>query len=114
LKLVAKKKLDFAGLDTEVLAVSSASVDTNAASQKVGDLPFALLSDKDFVNARRFKSYDDFEDLELHSTILIDKQGRIHWSRTGGDPFTDVDFLLKELGRMNRANASGSSGAADQ
>jgi len=113
LKLVAKKKLDFAGLDTEVLAVSSATVDTNAASQKVGDLPFSLLSDKAFANARRFKSYDDFEDLELHSTILIDKQGRIHWSRTGGDPFTDVDFLLKEVARMNRgATASSASGAA--
>jgi peroxiredoxin len=114
LKLVAKKKLDLAGLDTEVLAVSSASVDTNAASQKVGDLPFSLLSDKNFANARRFKSYDDFEDLELHSTMLIDKQGRIHWSRTGGDPFTDVDFLLKELGRMNRAAAPGSSTGAGQ
>ncbi len=105
LNLVGKKKLDLVGLDTEVLAVSSASVDKNADSQKAGNLAIALLSDKKFENARRFKSYDDFEDLELHSTILIDKQGRIHWSRTGGDPFTDLDFLLKELGRMNRPGA---------
>ncbi len=114
LKLVAKKKFDLAGLDTEVLAVSSASIDTNAASQKVGDLPFSLLTDTSFANARRFKSYDDFEDLELHSTTLIDKQGRIHWSRIGGDPFTDVDFLLKELARMNASANEGSPRLAAQ
>ena len=33
--------------------------------------------------------------------ILIDDRGRIHWKRTGGDPFTDNEFLLKELKRMN-------------
>jgi hypothetical protein len=39
--------------------------------------------------------------MELHSTILIDKQGRIHWKRTGGDPFMNIDFLLSTLKRMN-------------
>ncbi|MEQ1893038.1 MAG: hypothetical protein ABL998_10880, partial [Planctomycetota bacterium] len=58
------------------------------------------------ANARRFTSYDDFEEMELHSTILIDTQGRVHWKRTGGDPFADVDFLLAELTRMNGADKS--------
>jgi hypothetical protein len=40
--------------------------------------------------------------MELHSTILIDKQGRVHWARTGGDPFSDVAFLTKQLERMNQ------------
>ena len=53
------------------------------------------------TTARRFASYDDFEELELHSTILIDAKGRVHWKRTGGDPFVDVDFLLKTLKTMN-------------
>ena len=35
--------------------------------------------------------------------ILIDTRGRVHWKRTGGDPFTDMEFLLKELKRMNEA-----------
>ena len=47
-------------------------------------------------------TYDDFEEMELHSTILIDKQGRVHWARTGGDPFSDVAFLTKQLERMNQ------------
>jgi len=25
----------------------------------------------------------------------------VHWFRTGGDPFADYDFLLKEVQRMN-------------
>jgi hypothetical protein len=39
--------------------------------------------------------------MELHSTILIDTKGRVHWKRTGGDPFSDMDFLHQSLKRMN-------------
>ena len=67
----------------------------------MGELSFRLISDLDFANARRFKSYDDFEDMELHSTNLIDKTGRIRWARTGGDPFMELDFLMGEIDRVN-------------
>jgi peroxiredoxin len=100
---IAKRRPEFAAADTEVLALSSAPPEKNAASLKMKELPVRILSDsKDHANARRFKSYDDFEDLELHSTLLVDKKGRVHWARFGGDPFDDIDFLLNELKRMNR------------
>lgn len=101
---ISKRRADFAAADTEVLAVSSATPAANAASLKLKEMPVRVLSDNggDHDNARRFKSYDDFEELELHSTILIDKKGRVHWAKFGGDPFEDVDFLLGELKRMNR------------
>ncbi len=92
---------DWTELNTVVLAVSSSPPEKNRDSQKLGTLAVKLLSDTDHVNARRFTSYDDFENLELHSTILIDTRGRVQWKRTGGDPFTDMDFLVKELKRMN-------------
>jgi hypothetical protein len=60
-----------------------------------------LLSDDHYANARRFHSYDDFEEAELHSTILIDRNGRVHWARNGGDPFSDMAFLVKQVERMN-------------
>ncbi|MEQ1893547.1 MAG: redoxin domain-containing protein, partial [Planctomycetota bacterium] len=63
---------EFEERDTVVLAVSSASPEKNKSSQALGDLGAQLLSDSDHENARRFTSYDDFEELELHSTILID------------------------------------------
>ena len=99
---IAKKKDEWQRLNTVVLAVSSASPQSNAAGVKeFGDLPVTLLSDStDHANARRFHSYDDFEDIELHSTTLIDSKGRAYWARFGGDPFSDMDFIEKQLGRM--------------
>jgi len=99
---IGKKKDDWDRLNTVVLAVSSAAPARNAATMKeFGDLPVRVLSDANFENARRFHSYDDFEEIELHSTIVIDQKGRVHWARVGGDPFSDTAFLIKELERMN-------------
>ena len=109
LKGVGKHKADFSRLNTEVLAISSDAPEENADSGAVKDLGFRLLSDKAFENARRFQSYDDFENLELHSTILIDAQGRVHWARNGGDPFSDFDFLIKEMTRLNQRRAPAGS-----
>jgi hypothetical protein len=39
---------------------------------------------------------------DLHSTILIDTKGRVHWKRTGGKPFADVEFLMQSVKRMNQ------------
>jgi peroxiredoxin/cytochrome c-type biogenesis protein CcmH/NrfG len=109
---IGEKKTDWDRLDTAVLAVSSAPSAKNAAALKsLGDLPIRLLSDENYINARRFHSYDDFEEMELHSTILIDKLGRVHWARTGGAPFSDMAFLVKQLERMNAAVASQAGGA---
>ena len=84
------------------LGVSSVTPEKNKASAKLSKLPMRLLSDRDHENARRFASYDDFEELELHSTVLIDAQGRVHWKRTGGKPFADVEFLMQSVKRMNQ------------
>jgi peroxiredoxin len=107
---IDKKAADWSAANTVVLAVSSAPPEKNQRAQKIGDLSIRLLSDKDHANARRFTSYDDFEDMELHSTILIDAQGRVRWKRTGGDPFADVDFLLKEIQRVNAASGVARAG----
>jgi peroxiredoxin len=99
---IGEKKADWEKRDTVLLAVSSADPAKNAEGLKeYGELPVRVLSDKDHVNARRFHSYDDFEDMELHATILIDKKGRMYWGRFGGDPFGDLEFLTKQLDRMN-------------
>jgi peroxiredoxin len=102
LRSLAGKKSDWERLETSVLAISSNKPEDNAANLKTINLPgVRLLSDSGYENARRFQSYDDFEEMELHSTILIDKKGRVHWARTGGDPFTDMTFLVKQVERMN-------------
>ena len=99
---IGKMKDEWARLDTVLLAVSSQGPEANAKAVKdMGELPWRLLSDSGFENARRWRSYDDFEEMELHSTILVDKKGRVYWGRFGGDPFGDTEFLVKQIERMN-------------
>jgi len=102
LQAVSKRKEEFDKRNAAVLAISSNKPEDNADSQQIKEVPFRLLSDERFENAKRFLSYDDFERLELHSTVLIDTKGRVRWAQRGGDPFTDFDLLLKELDRMNK------------
>jgi peroxiredoxin/tetratricopeptide (TPR) repeat protein len=102
LQSIAAKKSDWDRLDTVVLALSGNAPEANREALRTAKLDgITLLSDTNHENARRFQSYDDFEDMEIHSTILIDKAGRVHWARTGGEPFTNMEFLLKEAERMN-------------
>jgi peroxiredoxin len=111
LTAINARAADWASENTVVLGVSSANPEKNKASAKLGKLAMRLLSDHDHENARRFASYDDFEEIELHSTILIDADGRIHWKRTGGNPFDDVAFLLQSIKQMNQ-KATLTAGAA--
>ncbi len=99
---IGNRKDEWERLNTVVLAVSSAPAAKNAETLKeLGQLPIRLLSDDHYSNARRFHSYDDFEEIELHSTVLIDSKGRVYWARLGGDPFSDSAFLSSQLEQMN-------------
>ena len=96
----ANKKADeLEKLDTVLVAISKD--DQKAIQGYEEDLNVTLLSDPDFEISKAYRSYDDFEEIELHSTVLIDKQGRHHWSQHGGDPFMDFEFLLREIERVN-------------
>lgn len=101
LRAIDERAAEWKEANTVVLAVSAATPAQNRASLKLGKLNARLLSDsKDHVAARRFASYDDFEEMELHSTILIDAAGRVRWKKTGGDPFAATTFLLAEIARF--------------
>jgi len=101
LKAINDQGSDFAAENTVILAVCSATPETLKSSVVLSEVKMNFLSDNNHENARRFSSYDDFEDMELHSTILIDKDGFVRWKRTGGDPFMNIKFLLSELKRIN-------------
>ena len=103
LKSINDRASDFEAQNTVVLAVCSETPAQLKASTALGGVKVTFLSDNDHENARRFSSYDDFEEMELHSTILIDKKGCVRWKRTGGDPFTNIDFLVTELKRINES-----------
>lgn len=100
IQLAEERMEDLEQRDTVVLGVSRDSVERIADQQL--DLEVTLLSDPEFANARRFHSYDEFEEIELHSTFLLDRDGKLHWSRIGGEPFTDFDYIVAEIDRLNR------------
>ena len=104
LRKLRGKNDEWQRLEATVLAVSANTPEDNrryADSLKVDGI--TLLSDPKFENAKHYQSYDDFEDIPLHSTVLIDRGGRVHWASIGGAPFEDMQFLSKQLERMNRS-----------
>jgi peroxiredoxin len=107
LKDLSERASEYERLDAEIVAVSQDQPETNARSQEMTPLKMKVASDDNFANARRFKSYDDFEEMGIHSTILIDKQGRVYWAKHGGSPFDDFKFLSEQLRRMNEKSAMG-------
>lgn len=110
LKTISAWPRTFAGLNTPLLAVSGDSPEANGDSEALGELPFRLLSDVDHENAHRFRAYDDFAGEELHATFIIDASGRVRWATRGKLPFLDVEFLLNEVERVQRADGMKAGG----
>jgi peroxiredoxin/tetratricopeptide (TPR) repeat protein len=105
-KDLSERADEWTRLDAVVISVSQDAPAANARSQELSPLKVTLGSDRQWENARRFKSYDDFEEMGIHSTILVDKDGRVHWAQHGGAPFDDFKFLASQLQRMNQRHAA--------
>lgn len=95
----AKKSQEFAGLDIDLVAISTDTPEdlNNALAdyQKEGGFPIPLLSD---AKLEVFKAYGCSESggQPLHGTFLIDAQGRIRWRDISNRPFNEPEALLKE------------------
>ena len=98
---LAERQSDLVKKHTRVVAVCPEEVERIVSLKEKADIDFAMLSDREWVNGRRFKSYDDFEEMALNSTILIDRQGRVVWAHYGGKPYKEFDRLIKEIDAAN-------------
>ncbi len=100
---------DFEDASISLVAISTDSVDglkkTFEKSKNDGGFRFPLLSDKPLDTFKSFRAFDDFEDLPLHGTFLIDGQGLVRWQDIGFEPFTDTKFLLAESRRLLGLNS---------
>jgi peroxiredoxin len=98
------KAKEFAGLGISLVAVSPEGPEELKKSRGLyrgqGDFPFRLLSDPKCEAFRTYRAYDDFENLPLHGTFLIDGRGLLRWHDVGPEPFNDVDFVLREAKRL--------------
>ena len=62
--------------------------------------PFPILADPDLDVFKLYRCYDDFENMALHGTFLLDGEDRIRWQDISYEPFTDWEFLLEEAQRL--------------
>lgn len=103
LQVVAPRVDEFQKAGISLIAVSTDDIEGLEKSQENYDgerIPFPLVADPSNRVFKAFRAYDDFEDLPLHGTYLVDGRGRIRWQDISYDPFMDVDFLLEESKRL--------------
>ena len=62
--------------------------------------PFPLVSDTSLKIFKQYRVYDDFEKQPLHGTFLVDRGGLVRWQDISYEPFTKINFLLKESKRL--------------
>jgi peroxiredoxin len=90
---------------TDVVAVSTDDLATTRALKANEDgvkFPMPLLADPSLAAFKAYRAFDDFENLPLHGTFLIDPQGGVRFHRIGPEPFLEAEFLQKEAERALR------------
>ncbi len=104
LNAFAPKIKNFSDAGISLLAISTESVPdlekTLAKSKEGGAFPFPILSDHGLETFKSYHAYDDFENMPLHGSFLVDGRGLVRWQDISYEPFFDVDFLLHEAKRL--------------
>ncbi len=92
-------------LNTDLVALSTDDIAATKALQANPDgvkFTMPLLPDPKLDIFKAYHAFDDFEDVPLHGTFLIDAQGAVRYQRISADPFLDADFIKTEAARINR------------
>lgn len=93
----------------EIVAVSTDTMDGLKQTFQAGDgenpFPFPLVSDEKQSGFKAFRAYDEFEELPLHGTFLVDGQGKIRWQDVSYEPFMHGEWLLGECQRLLNIDA---------
>jgi peroxiredoxin len=91
-----KKSLEDFAPKPNVPGTSSAA---SSAAREAG-FPFLMLADPKSDVFRSYRAYDDFEQISLHGTFLIDANGFVRWHDVSFEPFLDAGFFLAEAQRL--------------
>jgi peroxiredoxin len=97
------KQIEEAGLT--VVAVSTddeAGVKRSLAASGKAKFPFLMVADAKLDAFQSYRAYDNFEQIALHGTFVIDAKGFVRWHDEGSEPFMDVGFVLGESKRLLR------------
>ena len=100
----APRLKDFQATGLEVVAISTddqEGLKKSLEAYENGDFPFPLVANSSLDVFKAYRAYDDFEDLALHGTYLIDGKGAILWHDISYEPFMDPGFVLSEWLRLS-------------
>jgi peroxiredoxin len=95
----ASRGIDLVAISTDDVEALRRSVESRAQAGMPA-IPITLLSGDDLSVFKSYRAYDDFENLPLHATFLIDKDGLVRWQDISYEPFTNAKFLLDEAKRL--------------
>jgi peroxiredoxin len=102
LGLLAEAAKEFGALGINLVAVSIDTVEglAKTGEKRDGGYPFHIASDHNLKTFKAYRAYDDFEQLPLHGTFLVDGHGKVRWQDISFEPFKDMKFLLAESKRL--------------
>ena len=98
LTVIAVSTDDQAGIKKSLADLAPKQVD--ASRPNGGAFPLLMLADPDSTAFRSYGAYDDFEQISLHGTVLVDANGFVRWNDVSFEPFLDAGFLLTEAKRL--------------
>jgi len=91
----------FAERGIDMVAIGTDSIEVLATGLSGEEVyPFPIASDAELELFRSWRAFDDFEQVPLHGTYLIDSAGRVRWLDISYEPFMDWEFLLAESARL--------------
>jgi peroxiredoxin len=102
----AKANAEFEKAGIQVVAVTletpqaAAGIRAKLKIKADQPLPFPILSDSSLEAFKKVRAHDDFENENLHATILIDTAGKQRWQDISWEPFKDAKFALEESKRL--------------
>ena len=107
LQAFAPKMEAFQEAGIELIAISSNDDEglRKSVENYEGDLPIPLVADPELMAFRSYRAHDDFEQIPLHGTFLIDGNGMVRWQDISYEPFMNPDFVIKEAKRLLGASA---------
>jgi len=104
LQAFAPRAKDFKAVGLDVIAISSNNredLKKSLAAYDKGEFPFPLVANPDLDVFKAYRAYDDFENLALHGTYLVDEKGSILWHDISYEPFMEPEFVLSEWLRLS-------------
>jgi peroxiredoxin/tetratricopeptide (TPR) repeat protein len=103
LEALAPKAKDFAAAGIDIVAIGNESLAVarrELAALGDGKPSFPLLADPELAAFRAWHCFDDFEQVPLHGTFLVDAEGKVRWQDIAAEPFTQLDWLYAESVRL--------------